>query len=108
MNSGDMMDKEQILGNVKAEICRIFPSAKVILYGSRIRGDNTEYSDWDFLILLEERISDIEKTELIDKLYDLELNIDQVFSPIIHNIVEWEGLEETPFYQHVLREGKAI
>jgi len=48
------------------------------------------------------------KTELIDKLYDLELKIDQVFSPIIHNIVEWEGLEETPFYQHVLREGKAI
>jgi len=102
------MDKEEILGNIKAEICSVYPSAKVILYGSRIRGDNTKYSDWDFLILLEDSISDKEKTELIDKLYDLELKTDQVFSPIIHNILEWEELEETPFYQNVLREGKAI
>ena len=45
---------------------------------------------------------------MIDKLYDLELKMNQVFSPIIHNIVEWEELEETPFYQNVLREGIAI
>ena len=102
------MDKDQVLRIIKAEICSIYPSAKVILYGSRIRGDYTEYSDWDFLILLEDRINEDERTELIDRLYDLELEIDQVFCPIIHNITEWKELEETPFHQNVLREGKVI
>ncbi len=102
------MDKDQVLRTIKAEICSIYPSATVILYGSRIRGDYSKYSDWDLLILLEDSINDDERTALIDRLYDLELEIDQVFSPIIHNIAEWKELEETPFYQNVVREGKAI
>ncbi len=102
------MDKEYVLKIIKTEICSIYPSAQVILYGSRIRGENSKYSDWDLLILLEDSINDDERTALIDRLYDLELEIDQVFSPIIHNIAEWKELEETPFYQNVLREGKSI
>lgn len=40
---------------VKEEILKIDPTARVILYGSRSRGDEEEYSDWDFLILLEKK-----------------------------------------------------
>ncbi|MCF7918849.1 MAG: nucleotidyltransferase domain-containing protein [Candidatus Cloacimonetes bacterium] len=102
------MASEEILARIKAEICRIFPSAKVILYGSRSRGDYDENSDWDLLIILEEKIEENERTELINRLYDLELEIDQLFSPIIHNLSEWKEMEQSPFYRNVISEGKVI
>ncbi len=102
------MEKKEMLANIKEEICDIYPTAKIILYGSRARGDFNKYSDWDFLVLIKEKINEKQKIEIIERLYELELKFDQIFSPIIHNTSEWQNLEITPFFQNVQREGKVI
>jgi predicted nucleotidyltransferase len=45
------MDKKWISYNVKEAIKSIDPKAKVILFGSKARGDDKSSSDWDFLVL---------------------------------------------------------
>jgi len=45
--------KNQWLTQIKAEITTIEPTAELILYGSRARGNAHKNSDWDFLILTE-------------------------------------------------------
>lgn len=41
---------------------------KIILFGSRARGDYTEDSDWDFLVLINKELSPMEKRKLRAKL----------------------------------------
>ena len=67
-----MKEKDtQIATRIRTEIKRIDPKAKVILFGSRARGDAKKDSDWDLLILIDSQ--DIrEKEDLFrDKIYDL-------------------------------------
>ena len=99
------MGKEEILGKIKKEVFKIYPSATIILYGSRARGDFRKYSDWDFLILLEKNLTDEQETQIRDKIYDLELESGEVLCSIIHSKKEWENLQITPFFQNVEREG---
>ena len=40
----------EILQLIKSSITEVIPGAKVILFGSRARGDSHKESDWDFLI----------------------------------------------------------
>lgn len=99
------MRKEEILRKIKKEIIKNHPSATIILYGSRARGDYNEYSDWDFLILLEKNLTEIQESQIRDEIYDLELESGEVFCSIIHSKREWENLQITPFFQNVEREG---
>ena len=41
----------ELLKHCKKAIRQVVPDADVILYGSRARGDATEYSDYDILVL---------------------------------------------------------
>jgi predicted nucleotidyltransferase len=102
------MKKDEILRKIKNEIVKAYPSATIILYGSRARGDYRECSDWDLLILLNEEISFNQKLALNDKLFAIELEVSEVLIPIIHHVNEWENLKATPFYENVQREGIRI
>ena len=102
------MKEKKILQRIKSEIIKQYPSAKIILYGSRARGDSKEYSDWDILILIDKYLTEKQKLEIKYKLYDLELDIDEVVCSIIHSKQEWENLQITPFYKNVQREGIEI
>ena len=81
---------------------------KVILYGSYARGDYTEDSDVDIMILL--RITDLEiknYRELLTELtYDFNTNYDIDIKPIAKNkdeFIKW--VNAYPFYANVQREG---
>lgn len=102
------MEKNKILNKIKEKIFAIYPTAKIILYGSRARGDYKKISDWDLLILLNETVNFKQKIEINDNLFDVELEVDEIICPIIHNVSEWENLKITPFYQNVQREGIQI
>lgn len=99
------MERDKILKKIKNEIQYDYPNVQIILYGSRARGDFRKYSDWDFLILIEETISDEQEMLIKDKIYDLELETGEVLCSIIHSKKEWENLQITPFYKNVDREG---
>ena len=105
-----MTDLNKILTEIKRTVIKEYPDAKIILYGSRARGDFRTDSDWDLLILLnQERItSDIEET-ITNPLYDLEIDYGQVISPMIYSNKDWNSIYSvTPFFKNVMREGKSL
>jgi len=58
--------------------------------------------------LLNEKITVDQKIEINDRLFDIELEMDEIFSPIIHSKKEWDDLRITPFYKNVQHEGIEI
>jgi len=46
---------------IKDTVKRIFPNSKVLLFGSRARGDFKENSDYDLLVIIEEELSPSDK-----------------------------------------------
>ena len=55
-----------------------FKLSKIILFGSRAKGDYLEDSDYDFIIVSNyfENISFLKRMELIYKDFDLDVNVD--------------------------------
>ena len=94
---------------IKQNVSELDPTAEVILYGSRARGDDHIDSDWDILILTQSQ-SDIQtERKFRNKLYDLELEIGESFSVFVYSQKDWHNRQYgTPFYQNVIREGLQI
>ncbi len=106
----NQMNQERLLSEIKSEIIKDYPSAQIIIFGSRARGDEKSFSDWDILILIEKDITEIQKIELHDKLYEIELQTGEIINTIIHTRREWDHplMQITPFYQNVAREGVPV
>ena len=102
--------KSELLKRVKEVVKSSYPESELILYGSRARGTEEIDSDWDVLILLEkERITQKEEINLISKLYDIELEMDQVISTLIYTRKDWGNrLFITPLYNNIQKEGIVI
>jgi uncharacterized protein len=84
-----------VLERVKKSVMDIEPSAQIILYGSRARGDFSEASDWDVLILVEGDV-DYKRTDKIrHQLHLIEWDTGDVISSIVRNCTVWES----PQYQ---------
>ena len=47
------MKSNDLLRRVKQGVLAVEPTAEIILFGSRARGDATIDSDWDFLVLVD-------------------------------------------------------
>ena len=95
-----------IVIRIHEEIRAVDPTAQVILFGSRARGDAKIDSDWDVLILIDSPVTvDIERAFRY-KLFDLELETGEVFSTFIHNKKVWNAKHKvTPFYKSIKKEG---
>jgi len=84
---------------------------KIILYGSYARGDYSENSDLDIMILTnlsEEEIVDI-RTEIWDIASDIGLENDIIISIMLKNIEDYNyWLDTLPFYMNVKKEGVVL
>ncbi len=95
-----------ITGRIRSEIKSIDPSAKVILFGSRARGDAKQDSDWDILILIKDTVTTEKERAFRYKLFDLELETGEVFSTFVYNSDIWNKKHKiTPFYKSIKQEG---
>ena len=98
-----------MLSRIKKQVQDIDPTAHIILYGSRARGDEKPDSDWDLLILVDSFV-DI-KTEQIfrHRLFDVELELGEAFSTFVYNEHEWKSKYwMTPQYKNISKEGIII
>ncbi len=84
-----MMNRNELAYKVKESIRSIDPGARVILFGSRARGDNKRESDWDFLILTSNLVDEPLKRQIRDRLIDTELEAEEVISTLIFSQDKW-------------------
>lgn len=98
---------QRFLHQVRKEVRRLLPDAKIILHGSRVRHEARQDSDWDFLIIADRPLEKKMITKLKDSLYDVELENDEVVSSIIRSSQEWFSPEydALPFKKAVEKEG---
>jgi predicted nucleotidyltransferase len=90
------------LRQVKNTVEEINPKAEVILFGSRARGDAKENSDWDFLILTEEKVGFLQEDIYRKGLFELELELGEVLTLLFFSKNEWNGRQRiTPLYYNV-------
>jgi predicted nucleotidyltransferase len=104
---GIIMNRDELLEQVKQAVREVEPVAEIILYGSRSRGDARAESDWDFLVLIEGPIDDERIDRIRHRLYEVEWECGEVISSIVRNKEEWGSrpYQVMPFYQKVKQEG---
>ena len=91
---------------VKNAVNRRAPNAKVVLFGSRARGNAKADSDWDVLILVDkERITAKDFEKISYPIFDIGFQTGEYISPKLYTFKEWEARKFTPFYKNVEREG---
>ncbi len=102
-------DKSIVLSRIKSIVKEIDPTADVILYGSRARGDEHPDSDWDLLILVNSK-ADLDYERIFrHSLYEIELELGEAFSITVYNKIEWRSKHwMTPLYQNISDEGLRI
>ncbi|HNS21430.1 MAG TPA: nucleotidyltransferase domain-containing protein [Sedimentisphaerales bacterium] len=104
------MDRDALLKQVKESVLEIEPTAELILYGSRARGDSRTGSDWDFLVLVEGPVDDKRVDAIRHRVYEIEWDSGQVLSLIVRGRKEWgsQPLNGTPFHRNVETEGVVL
>ena len=102
------MSKKWITYQVKESVRKVDPEAKVILFGSKARGDNKKDSDWDFLILTSQKVNEKLKRTIRENLIDTELEAEEVISTIIYSKKSWPNYKNTPLFENISSEGIEI
>lgn len=76
----------------------------IILFGSRARGDCTEWSDYDMLVIVDKR-----DRVLRDVVIDIEVGILDTYERLVGSIVyehgEWEHKINTPLGMNIRKDG---
>jgi len=83
---------------------------KIILFGSRARGDAKEDSDWDFLVVVDKKLSFNQKWDII---INIKRELAKLKIPndiIINSIEEFEERKNNVGYitYYAVREGKTL
>ena len=96
------MDKCQILERIKQLAIAVLPQGSSLwLYGSRARGDESQSSDWDLLILLDKSKITSEDYDLAYFFRELDWDLNATISPHVYSKKQWEDWSFLPFYKNV-------
>jgi len=96
-----------LLEQCRAAVARIDPSAELILYGSRARGEGRQDSDWDLLVLMAAEPDADARRTIRQALYEIEWSTGEVISTLIRSRKHWKSpvFRQSPFYANVEQEG---
>lgn len=99
-----------IASRIKEKILQIDPDAKVILYGSRAKGNANKDSDWDILVLIDKPLkSRADDRSYRHQVFDLELEIGQPISVFVLSEEDWSrNYLYSPLFQIVNLEGVVL
>jgi predicted nucleotidyltransferase len=104
-----MKDIDTILKRLKKDLKAALGEkiGNLILYGSYSRGDNTEYSDVDLLILVNSRLTRDETRKVDDLIAGYSLEHDVVISGLVYPIDTYQRFN-TPFLLNIKEEGIVV
>lgn len=95
--------RNSIIEGIKAIAAKSMPAgSKVLLYGSRARGDFHEGSDWDVLLLINKPC--VEQSDYRTVVYPITSfgwDMNEMIIPIIKTRKEWEEDTCTIFHKNV-------
>ncbi|VEN74255.1 conserved hypothetical protein [Candidatus Desulfarcum epimagneticum] len=96
-----------LLEKIRSHIRLIVPNADIILYGSRARDEAGEFSDWDFLTLIDQPVSADLTEKIRNAVYEIELESDEILSVIVRSRRDWHSPKYSvlPFKRAVENEG---
>ena len=98
------MNKD-VLEHIEDTVRDIMPlDARILLFGSRARGDARPDSDWDILIILNKKkrtVQDI--NDYACPLMELGYSIGEEINPIVYTKSEWDNRRFTPLHEFVER-----
>ncbi|MDR4499580.1 MAG: nucleotidyltransferase domain-containing protein [Candidatus Scalindua sp.] len=96
-----------LLERCRDAIFKVEPSAELILYGSRARGDSHEYSDYDLIILIDEEFSLEKENYICHQLCPIELEMGEVNTAFVYSRSKWNSslYREMPFHKNVEKDG---
>ena len=105
-----MNTNDQIIQKIVGVVNNAAPHSEVFLYGSRARGDAHKTSDWDVLVLIDQKnVSFDEERNFMNAFYELELETGEVLSPLIYSKHIWnEKYTHSPLFENIEREGIRI
>ena len=87
-----------------------FSISKIILFGSKARGDHDEHSDIDLLVVASKLLHWKEEKAIVGALFDIGMEYDVIFSPLFTSVDEWENgiFTKFPVYQEISRDGALV
>lgn len=105
-----MVKRDKILERILQLAKAKHPDSEIYLYGSRARGDASEHSDWDLLVLLNlTNITFDLETKIMDEFYELELETGEIISPLVYSKKNWNKKHSsTPLFEKIKKEGIRI
>ena len=77
---------------------------KAVLFGSHARGDANEGSDFDILLIVDQRNEQIRELA-IDASVEMMDRYEKLFATMIYNEAEWEKAKSFPLAWNIEREG---
>ncbi len=99
--------EKTILDRFKALLAKRLNLYRMILFGSRARGDAEPYSDMDVLVVLEDMVSEKDSDFVSDCAWEAGFESGIVIVPVVYSRSEWENSPErySLFARAVEKEG---
>jgi predicted nucleotidyltransferase len=102
---------ESVLKRIGTRLKQTYPEhiESVIAFGSRVRGDHREGSDFDILVVVKNRSIEIEEG-IMGIFVEEELQSGIYFDPLIKSAesFELEKSHHSPFYRNIMNEGITV
>lgn len=100
--------EQEALARITEVLRGRFPGriSAILAFGSRVRGDHDAWSDFDVLVVVQDKTPSLEN-EIIGTFVDEELKLGLSFTPVVKDAAafEMEKNHHTPFYENLTREG---
>ncbi|MBI5472043.1 MAG: nucleotidyltransferase domain-containing protein [Ignavibacteriae bacterium] len=105
-----LVDVDSLRTKIRNAVRQVESSARILLYGSRARGDARDDSDWDILILLDGRVDGARAQRVRRAVYEVEWETGEVLSTIVRSNDDWESAlsRSTPLYKNVAKDAISV
>jgi predicted nucleotidyltransferase len=102
-----MSQKEQdVINMIRETIHKAEPTAQIILYGSRARGDAKVTSDWDVLAIVDKaQFASEDRSNLEYNIWDKGLMMGEEINLFTYTKKQWDSAPPSLFKYNVLKEG---